>query len=63
MAQEIEYFTQDIAEIDVILLLSNGTTVGFSSPESATRYIEILDLEDSGIEVVNSFNNSAKVAE
>jgi hypothetical protein len=51
----VERFTTSIEEVTTIVLLSDDNAVGFANPESVAKYNEILDLEDSGVDVVAVF--------
>lgn len=46
-------------DVDYILLLSDGTSVGFSSKDASALYEQILDLEGSDLEVIGRFTKGA----
>lgn len=57
LSQPVLFFGT-LEDVDHVLLLSNGTTVGFSNPDSARLYEEILDLENSDLEVIGRFSKN-----
>lgn len=41
----------ELSEVSVIAILSNGTAYGFTGKESLNKFMEVLDLEDSAVDV------------
>lgn len=51
----------DPSEVSVILVLSNGVIAMFSSEDSVDKFMEILDLEGSDLEVQKRFTEAVEV--
>lgn len=51
----LKKFTDDYADIRVVLLFDNGEVIGFATTEAASHYLETLKAEGSTIKLVNAY--------